>query len=73
MTAIQNEQWFAHDLIVKRRHAYKIEFEVPPLNWDTVRLVFEQSGYSVHLEKTRPGYAVAFRVRPDTAPVVCLR
>jgi len=69
MAEYRGEQRFAHDLIDRHEHADKIEFDFRDYSWDLLRLAFEQNGYSVHCQKESPSHVVAFRVKPDLAPV----
>jgi hypothetical protein len=69
MKKYKNAQGFVHNLINKRRHAYRIELDLQAWDWEKVRIAFEQKGYSVHCQKERPSHVVAFRVKPDREPV----
>ncbi len=69
MKKYKEAQGFVHNLIKRRRHAYRIECDIRTDDWETVRIIFEQRGYSVHCQKDKPSHLIAFRVKPDREPV----
>lgn len=69
MKKYKDAQGFVHNLIKRRRHAYRIECDIKTDDWEMVRITFEQSGYSVHCQKNQPSHVIAYRVKPDREPV----
>jgi len=61
---------FANIMVATFGHEQEFSFELLSMDYDPIKLVLEEFGYSVHRSPSQPNIVIAYRTKPDTAPVV---